>query len=100
MVHFQNNGRIAIVFYGHSSAKIVGCRHGLRRDWLQSYIVTAERARTLHAGLDFAIEAGASPSGPRQPMRLPYSNFNRVKSCESTMPTGTLSSSMTTRSSM
>ncbi len=29
-----------------------------------------------------------------------YNNFNRVKSCESTIPTGTLSSSITTRSSM
>ena len=29
-----------------------------------------------------------------------YNNFSRVRSCESTMPTGTLSSSITTRSSM
>ena len=30
MMHFEHNGRVAIVFDGHSSAKIVGGRHGLR----------------------------------------------------------------------
>jgi hypothetical protein len=28
MMDFEHNGGVAIVFYGHSSAKIVGCRHG------------------------------------------------------------------------
>jgi hypothetical protein len=27
MMDFEHNSRVAIVFYGHSSAKIVGCRH-------------------------------------------------------------------------
>ena len=27
MVHFEHNCWVAIVFYRHSSAKIVGCRH-------------------------------------------------------------------------
>jgi hypothetical protein len=28
MMDFEHNGGVAIVFYGHSSAKIVGCGHG------------------------------------------------------------------------
>ena len=31
MMHLKHNGRIAIVFDGHSSAEIVGCRHNQRR---------------------------------------------------------------------
>jgi hypothetical protein len=27
MMDFEHNGGVAIVFYGHSSAKIVGCGH-------------------------------------------------------------------------
>jgi hypothetical protein len=30
MMNFEHNGGVAIVFYGHSSAKIVGCGHGVR----------------------------------------------------------------------
>jgi hypothetical protein len=28
MMDFEHNGGVAIVFYGHSSAEIVGCWHG------------------------------------------------------------------------
>lgn len=59
------------------------------------------RAPSLHALQQFAI-VGQALRLPHlgQPMRSPYNNFSRVKSCESTIPTGTLSSSITTRSSM
>src|SRR6266498_4532316 len=93
MMHFEHNGGVAIVFYGHSSAKIVGGEHGNVESLKRSADVT--RARQF-----CNCRAGASSAARRQPPRLPYNNFNRVKSCESTMPTGTLSSSMTTRSSM
>jgi hypothetical protein len=28
MMDFEHNGGVAVVFYGHSSAKIVSCGHG------------------------------------------------------------------------
>jgi hypothetical protein len=31
MMNFEHNCGVAIVFYGHSSAKIVGCRHEIVR---------------------------------------------------------------------
>jgi hypothetical protein len=52
----------------------------------------------------FAIAGTCSPTretrAPQMVAATLYNNFNRVRSCESTMPTGTLSSSITTRSSM
>ena len=43
MMHFEHNGCVAIVFYGHSPAKIVGCGHV----WL---VKSSKRGtRSLHA---------------------------------------------------
>ena len=74
-----------------------------------SYMVTTLKRQALQRGergaytrfSEFAIVGQAlRPAALGQPMRSPYNSFNRVRSCESTMPTGTLSSSITTRSSM
>src|SRR5205814_9714757 len=72
VIDFEHNGRVAVVLNCHSFAKIV-CRGHERK--VKSLKRSAEVTRA-------------------------QSNFKRVRSCESTMPTGTLSSSMTTRSSM
>src|ERR1051326_38604 len=93
MVHFQDNRGIAIVFYGHSFAKIVGGSHGSVKSLKRSADVT-RAGQFCNVG-----QAHRLPSG-RQPTPLRYNSFSRVKSCESTMPTGTLLSSITTRSSM
>src|SRR6266478_3041341 len=101
VMHFEHNGCVAIVFYGHSSAKIVGCGHGERRDSLQGYIVTTFSVKTLKADAEFKCSRrSCNCSSHWQSRRLPYNSLSRVKSWESTMPTGTLSSSITTRSSM
>src|SRR5207244_12130691 len=53
MMHFEHNGCVAIVFYGHSSAKIVGCGHREGRDSLQGYIVTTFSVKTLKTDAEF-----------------------------------------------
>jgi len=80
-MHFQNNGRVAIVFNGHSFAKIVGGRHG-KRDSLNR----KSGARILHRSGDFAIvrQARRLPSAteavalqklqPRQVLRIDNSD--------------------------
>src|SRR5213594_2187562 len=54
MMHFEYNGGIAIVFYGHSSAKIVGCKHGNVESLKRSADVTRARRER-----NFVILSGA-----------------------------------------
>src|SRR5207249_2559613 len=43
MMHFQHNGGVAIVFDGHSSAKIVGCEHRTLKRWSVKALKWGER---------------------------------------------------------
>jgi hypothetical protein len=64
VMHFEHDGGIAIVFNGHSSAKIVCCEHGLRCDRLKSYNV-----KTLKG--DAELTRGRRFCNCRQAHRLP-----------------------------
>ena len=92
MMHFEDNGGVAIVFYRHSFAEIVCCGHEIvigRTVSADSGKCRREQSvRTATHRLPSVTDAAA------------YSNLSRVRSCESTMPTGDLLSSTTTRSSI
>src|SRR5689334_19229699 len=101
-MHFEDDRGVAVVFDRHSFAEIVGVWHGIESvRGLNRYSGGATlRRRQAKSNLE-----GAARSAPKYrdtTTRFPpaYRSFSLVRSCESTIPTGTCSSSTTIRSSM